>query len=307
MPDLCALIVSYNTRDLLLRCLRSLFAAGNEAGLGVEAIVVDNGSTDGSVVAVAAEFPQVRLLTSGRNLGFAGANNLALARSIAPVTLLLNSDAFVTGAALRRGYNFVLAAPEVGIAGLRLVNPDGSFQAAYGTFPTLWDDLCLSLGLDQLARRDEPDTRRVGPVDWVHGACLFVRTTALRQVGPLDERFFMYSEEVDWCHRFWSAGWEVWYLGDVAITHVGGASHLNDLNRRLALYRGRLGLRRRFGGPLSSVALWIGIVVGLAARVAVRAAAVALSRRQLGRQTPRADWDLARQFARLDPLARWAD
>lgn len=306
MPDLSVVIVSYNTRAVLGDCLASLFDAARAASLSTEVIVVDNASSDGSADFVAAEYPAARLVRNARNLGFAAANNQGLARARAPFCLLLNSDAFIGTAALRAGVDLLRGGPEIGLVGVRIDNPDGSLQAAHGTFPTLWGDICLSLGADRLIARSKLADRHTGPVDWVHGACMFARVAALRQVGPLDERFFMYSEEVDWCWSFWAANWEVWYLGEVSVVHLGGASHTSDLRRRAALYRGRLGLRRRFGGPAASMVLWATILVGLGARSVGRGVAQSLLRRNLGRQSPRSDWQLAREVSRMDPLARWA-
>jgi hypothetical protein len=135
---------------------------------------------------------------------------------------------------------------------------------------------------------------------------MFVRVSAARAVGPLDERFFMYSEEVDWCRRFWGGGWKVWYRGDVEVVHVGGGSSENDLRRRQALYRGRLGFRRRVSGSAAAMLLWVCMVLGLGFRIPLRAAALLVTRRPIGRQTPRADWQLLRSIAGMDPLARWA-
>jgi GT2 family glycosyltransferase len=136
---------------------------------------------------------------------------------------------------------------------------------------------------------------------------MFVRIAALDDVGLLDTRFFMYSEEVEWCRRFWERGWQVWYLPEAVVTHIGGASSVGlDLRRRSALYRGRLGLRRRMAGPAASAVLWLSMVLGLAGRVVARAIARMLTRRSFGRQTPRADWELLLAIARMDPLARWA-
>jgi GT2 family glycosyltransferase len=306
MPDLSAIIVSFNTREVLGRCLATLTNAAAAAALSVEIIVVDNASTDGSAEMVAAHYPSARLIRNSYNRGFAAANNQGLVHAAAPISLLLNSDAFISAATLRAGLNLLRTAPEVGLIGVRIDNPDGTLQAAYGTFPTLWADICYSLGADRLAHGRQLAATRTGPVDWVHGACMFARAAALREVGPLDERFFMYSEEVDWCWSFWAAGWEVWYLGEVAVSHLGGASHTSDLHRRAALYRGRLGLRRRFGGPAASAILWAAILVGLGARTAGRGLVEGLFRQRFGRQTPRGDWLLAREVARMDPLARWA-
>lgn len=305
MPDLSVIIVSHNTRALLARCLASLEAAAAAAALATEIIVVDNASSDGSVELLARHFPRARVLANRANLGFAAANNRGLAEVHAGVALLLNSDAFVTAGALRGALDTLRTTPRAGLVGLRIVNEDGSAQAADGRFPTLWADIRTSAGLDRRPRRDGPAATGVRPTDWVHGACMFVRTAAVRQVGPLDERFFMYSEEVDWCRRFRAAGWEVWYRGDLAVVHLGGASHTDDLRRRAALYRGRLGLRRRLGGPLASLILWCCMIASLGARTLGKAAARTLLRRRLGRQSAAGDWDLARAVMRMDPLARW--
>lgn len=308
-PDLSVLIVSYNTRELLARCLDTLLAAAGEARMPqLEIIVIENGSTDGTVELLTGCYPAVTLLPNATNAGFAAANNQGLALARAPVALLLNSDAFVTAETLRRGLGVLATRPRAGMAGVRLLNADGTTQFAYGTFPTLWSDLLTSVGLDRfLTPARQPARSRVGPVDWVNGACLFVRTAALGDIGPLDEAFFMYSEEVDWCRRCWARGWEVWYAGDAPVTHLGGASSSkSDLSRRIALYRSRLGLRRRLGGSASSAALWLGMLAGLGGRALGRAAVQALVRRRLGRHSPRADWQLVRAVARMDPLARWA-
>lgn len=312
-PALTVLIVSYNTRELLDRCLETLFASVDAlAGIAVEVIVVDNGSTDGSVELLATRYPTITVLRNAANRGFAGANNRGLALVRTPMVLLLNSDAFVTAAALSRSVDLLRTEPRVGMVGVRLTNPDGTVQAEGGCFPTLWADFAVSVGLNQVVgrmagRRSRVAATRIGPADWVQGAYMLVRTAALREVGLLDEVFFMYSEEVDWCRRFWSHGWEVWYAGDVSVVHVGGASAgENDFGRRQALYRSRLGLRRRLSGPGSSATLWLGMLVGLGARVLVRAVTARVTRRRHGRHSSTADWRLLRAVARMDPLARWA-
>jgi GT2 family glycosyltransferase len=307
MPDLSVIIVSHNTRSLLQRCLDYLLAAGAAARLDVQTIVVDNASTDGSRDLLAARYPAVEVIASATNQGFAAANNRGLAAAQAPVALLLNSDAFVTAQVLRRACDLLREAPDIGLVGVRLVNADGSLQAAWETFPTLTTDIGASLGLDQLRARHCREPLRTGPADWVQGACMFVRMAAVAGVGGLDETFFMYSEEVDWCRRFWARGWQVWYLGEVAVVHLGSASsHNSNLRRRHNLYRSRLGLRRRFSGPAASGVLWGCMLAGLTLRAAGRAALRLLARRQFGRQAAGDDWALARAVARMDPLARWA-
>jgi len=241
------------------------------------------------------------------NAGVAAANNQGWSVARAPFALLLNSDAFIGAAALASGLTVLREQPSVGLAGVRLLNVDGTLQAEHGIFPSLWDDIRISAGLDQLAAAHSGAPTSPGPVDWVQGACMFVRMAALHDVGPLDTRFFMYSEEVEWCRRCWEHGWQVWYLPDAAVTHIGGASSTGlDLRRRTALYRGRLGLRRRMDGPQASALLWCCMLSSLLARVATRALAQMVARRDVGRQTPRSDWELLRLIARMDPFARWA-
>lgn len=303
MPDLSVIIVSYNTRDILCRCLDELASAG--VGFDVEVIVVDNGSTDGTLEMLAGR-PDVTLHANDTNGGFAAANNQGLRMARAPYALLLNSDAFIGRDALTRGLTLLRGRPAVGLAGVRLLNLDGTTQAEHGTFPGLWSDIRASAGLDRLRGRHRA-MREPCPVDWVQGACMFVRVAALADVGLLDTRFFMYSEEVEWCRRFRVRGWQVWYLPDAPVTHIGGASSTGlDLRRRAALYRGRLGLRRRLSGPVACGVLWACMLLSLGGRVAARAAGGALTRRRLGRQTPRADWQLLCAIARMDPLARWS-
>jgi hypothetical protein len=304
MPQLSVVIASYNTRDLLKECIETLQRAGN--GVDLEVIVVDNASTDGSRQYLASLGRRVRLILNDANLGFAAANNAGMRIASAPVILLLNSDAFVTRKTLHAGLAILHDQPQAGLAGVRILNPDGSIQAESGSFPSLWQDICISLGVERF-RKPSPGVSKVAaPVDWVHGACMFVRKRALQSVGGLDSRFFMYSEEVDWCRRFWEAGWAVWYLPTVDVVHIGGASSsTKDLSRRVALYRSRLGLRRRLDGPLASMLLWLAMLAGFAARIVTRSVLQALFRRHVGRQSARADWQLLCAIVRMDPLARF--
>lgn len=302
MPDLSVVIVSYNTAGLLRRCLDALFASAD--GVDLDVIVVDNASRDGTLAMLADAFPMVRVIANTANVGFAAANNQGLAAARADAALLLNSDAFVSPGDLTRGMQLLAERPDIGLLGVRLLNPDGSVQAEGGTDPTFWDDVAAAVGLDRVLRRR--GTSRSGTVDWVQGACMFVRRAALEQVGLLDTRYFMYSEEVDWCRRFRLHGWKVWYAADIAVVHLGGGSSGNDLRRRAALYRSRLGYRRRAGGPAAALALWALTVAGLGARIVARSLASRTLRRPLGRQTPSSDLALLRAVLRMDPLARWS-
>lgn len=295
-PDLSVIILSYNTLDLLRSCLAALRDSAGQ--LNIEIIVVDNGSTDGSIAFLNSQPDDLTLITNAHNTGFAAANNQAMAIAHADTLLLLNSDAFITAKALQAGLQTLRTQPQVGLVGLRLLNPDGSLQAESGRFGSLWDDITTSLGFDRLRPRTRLLTN-AGPADWVQGACMFVRRTALANVGGLDTSYFMYSEEVDWCRRFWRHGWQVWYLPETPIVHVGGGSaQRDDLGRRAALYRSRILARRRWDGWLAGLLLWAAVMAGLAGRIVVRACLSLLLRRPVGRQSPASDWQLLRQLSR---------
>jgi N-acetylglucosaminyl-diphospho-decaprenol L-rhamnosyltransferase len=220
--DVSIIILSYNTRDLLRACLRSV-AAGT-AGLTVETIVVDNGSADGSAEMVAREFPEAVLIAHGANLGFAGGNNRAIERCSGRFVLLLNADAALQRATLAALVGYLERHPRVGAAGPRLLNTDGSFQPSAFGFPTLGR---MALAVTRLSRLLLGHTERgcvyrpeaAMPVDWVTAACVMVRREAIAAVGLLDERFFFDFEDVDWCRRLWNAGWEVHAVPEAVATH----------------------------------------------------------------------------------------
>lgn len=232
MLDLSIIIVSWNVRELLRRCLQSIISNPKSQWL-TEIIVVDNASTDGSAAMVRDGFPQVQLLVNDENLGFTIANNQAIARSRGRYVLLLNPDTEVLGDALATMVGYMDAHPEVGALGPQLLNPDGSVQPSRRRFPTMATAFLESTILQQwfpdncVLRRyyvlDQPDDR-TQEVDWVVGAALLVRREAIEQVGPLDEGFFMYSEELDWCRRIKAQGWKVVYLPTAKMIHHGAQS-----------------------------------------------------------------------------------
>jgi N-acetylglucosaminyl-diphospho-decaprenol L-rhamnosyltransferase len=241
--DLSIIIVSWNVRDLLRQCLSSVFAvrssavedAPSAASLEprTEVIVVDNASTDGSPDMVCAEFPDVRLVVNQENRGFTAANNQGLDLSQGRTLLLLNPDTEVVGDALATMVRYMDAHPEVGALGPQLRYPDGSPQSSRRRFPTFATALVESTVIQEwwadnrvLRRYYMADTPNdaIQPVDWLVGACLLVRRPLYEQVGGLDEGFFMYSEEMDWCRRFKAAGWQVVYLPTATIIHHEGKS-----------------------------------------------------------------------------------
>lgn len=230
-PLVSIIIVSFNTRDLLLDCVAHCQAGAGD--LAHEIIVVDNASHDGSAAAVAARFPAVRLIESTVNLGFAAANNRGFAVARGHYLVLVNSDAFLPPGQLTRAVAKLEAAPAVGLAGGRLVGRDGSWQPSARMFPSLLNDFLSLSGLAARqahhrfygrADRTWADPLQPAVVDWVPGAFALLRRAALDQVGGFDEAFFLYYEEVDLCRRLWAAGWQVHYWPDLEVVHIGGES-----------------------------------------------------------------------------------
>jgi GT2 family glycosyltransferase len=229
--DASVVIVSFNTRDLLRECIRTLY---REAGaVSFETIVVDNASKDGSAQMVADEFPEVRLIRSGANLGFAAANNLGFAVARGRYLVLLNSDAFPEKDALRLSVEKMERAPRVGLAGARLIGRDGSWQPSARMFPSPLNDFLTLSGLAAkypasrfFGRFDRTwaDQMQPAEVDWVPGAYGIIRREVLERVGYFDERFFLYYEEVDLCRRIKAAGYDICYWPDVVVVHLGGES-----------------------------------------------------------------------------------
>jgi GT2 family glycosyltransferase len=228
--DLSIIIVSWNTRELLRGCLSSLPQA--TAGWQTEITVVDNASTDGSAAMVRQDFPGCRLIESRGNVGFARANNLALSQTRASQVLLLNPDTLCPPGSLASLCDYLQGHPEAAAVGPTLLDAAGRPVATFGDFPREWMHWVSLLDPQRrwLPRRiREPGLgrapaadRRSGPVDYVKGACLLLRQEALRTVGLLDERFFLYFEETDWCWRARAAGYQIHHCAEVAITHLEG-------------------------------------------------------------------------------------
>ncbi len=251
-PDLAIIVVNWNTRQLLLDCLAAIPAA--TAGIVAETWVVDNGSADGSVEAVRAQHPEVRVIANRENKGFAAANNQAIRASDSRHVLLLNSDTVARPGSLTRLVRFLDAHPEVGIVGSRLLNADGSLQPSWAMFPTLPAEL---VGKKLRLRRRYPtvDGSRAYRTDWVDGAVLMIRRAILPQVGLLDEGYFFYTEEVDWCYRTRRAGWHVCHLPEAEVVHLGGQSSKRAPTRmKLELYLSKLRFfGKHYGLPVATM------------------------------------------------------
>lgn len=271
MIELSVLIVNWNTRDALAACLRALPDA--LAPVSSEVIVVDNGSSDGSPETVRAHFPWVRLIENGENVGFVHATNQAIAASRGTYLLLLNSDAIAPPGSLARMVSFMEDHPEAGAVAPKLVNPDGSFQASYARFPTLVSESFSAFGLNRRlwgpyhpSPPPQPN-EAPRPVDWAPGACLLLRRSAVEAVGPLDEAFWMYSEDTDLCYRIHRAGWKVYYLPDVEVVHLGGASSRQCRPESVArLYGSKVRFFRKHYGLAQAVLLSLAVAAAYAVK-----------------------------------------
>lgn len=257
--DLSIVIVSWNTRALLDDCLESVYAGLEAAGpSAAEVWVVDNASDDNSAAMVSGKYPAARLIQNGENVGFARANNQALRQAAGQYLLLLNSDTIVPKGALAALVEVMEAHPDVAACSPFLLNGDGTPQFCWARFPGLKDELTGGFDLSQSpypAAEFADAGRRAAmqpfPVDWVGGACFLVRAEAARQVGLLDEAFFMYCEETEWCHRFRRAGWQILLAPGVTVTHLGGqSSKAVPVETRRRMFRSRARLYSLMHDPL---------------------------------------------------------
>lgn len=191
--------------------------------------MVDNASTDESVAMVRANYPDVKLIENQENVGFARANNQAMARATGRYFFLLNSDAELHAGTAAKLCAFLESHPTVGAVAPTLLNPDGSFQGTFAPFPTLWREFALITTLARWTVGPQrpylrPKSQAPQLVDWITGAAFVLRREAYKQVGGLDESYFMYSEETDWCWRLRQVGWQIACLPSVTVMHIGGGS-----------------------------------------------------------------------------------
>jgi GT2 family glycosyltransferase len=229
--DVSILIVNWNTKQLLSDCLRSVHE--NAGDVEYEVIVVDNASTDGSQELVKSHFPQVILIENEDNRGFAAANNQGMAIAKGRYVLLLNSDTIVLEDSIANTVAFAEAHPQAGVVGCRVLNPDRTLQPTCFMYPSLLNMLLSSMYLYKLFPKSRLfgrermtwwDRNDVREVDVVTGCFMLVRRKAIEQVGVIDEQFFMYGEETDWCFRFHKSGWKVMFAPVGEIIHFGGGS-----------------------------------------------------------------------------------
>jgi GT2 family glycosyltransferase/glycosyltransferase involved in cell wall biosynthesis len=229
--DISIAIVSFNTRDILAECIESIYAQTNS--LEMEIIVVDNASGDGSADMVAQRFANIQLIRNERNVGFAAANNQAIGKAKGRYILLLNSDTVVLDRAIEKTFAFAEKNKQAAVVGCRTLNPDGTVQRTCSMFPSALNMVLSSTYLYKIFPRSKFfgrelmtwwDRNDVREVDVVSGCFMLVRREAIEQVGMMDEKFFLYAEETDWCYRFAKAGFKMVFTPDAEIIHYGGAS-----------------------------------------------------------------------------------
>jgi len=258
--DVSVIIVSWNTCSITRDCLRSVF--DETRGIDFEVIVVDNASSDGSAEMVRREFPRAVLIENRQNRGFAAANNQAMRVARGKYVLLLNSDTVLIDGAIQECFAFIEKHPEAAVVGCKALNEDGSLQFTCSMFPGLLNQLLLATGLSSalggnrfFGRADMTwwDHNELREVDFVAGCFMLVRRAAVEQVGVMDENYFMYAEEADWCLRFRRAGWKVFYYPDARFHHLLGASEKSSV-RDMTLERRKslLYFFRKNFGPLKA-------------------------------------------------------
>ncbi len=265
---LTIVIVNYKTAAMVCDVVRSAKEHAKADGVGVEISVVDNGSGDGSVETIRKAHPDIEVIDAGGNLGFAAGNNIALRIAKTPYIMLLNSDAFLQDGTLRKLMEFMKSCPHAGMIGPRILNPDGTDQDYPCRFPTIPEMIRRALKGPQF-----PGQGATGPVlmERIHGCCLVLRRAVIEQIGLLDEQFFMYDEDMDWCLRCRKAGWELYLLPDATAVHLGGQTSgrapsgvrekkaAPSINPRMVyeLRKSRYILYRKHRGMLEVVALKI--------------------------------------------------
>jgi GT2 family glycosyltransferase len=277
--NLSIILVSWNTRSLLHQCLESIYTHPPDCLF--EVWVVDNASTDGTPEMLYDTFPQVRLIQNPDNTGFAAANNQAIHRSHSRYVLLLNPDTVVLPGALDELVRYMEGNPRAGGAGPRLLNSDGSLQPSCCPTPTLVNEFMRLYHLDRIWLRAKSNMETWAhdvprPVEIIQGACLILRRSALEQVGYLDERFFIYSEDDDICMRLRKDGWTLSWLPFAEVIHYGGQSTSQvQAEMFLELYENKLKLMRKHYGR-SGAAIYKLILFGSAL---TRVALIPITRR----------------------------
>jgi len=259
VTDLSIVIVSWNTKKYVEECLTSLQTI--DGNISAQIIVVDNASADGTPDMIRAQFPNVKLIETGANLGFAKGNNVGIREATGKYICLINSDVNVPSDCLKKMHDYMEQQPTIGLLGPGMLRTDGKVHRSGMRFPTLWNLLLRALFLDSLFKptgmfggflMKDFHFDQVRDMDVLNGWLWMARREALREVGPLDERFFMYAEDVDWCQRFNMADWRVVFYPEAKAVHYGGASSANAPSRfNVELQRANLQYWKKYHGRVS--------------------------------------------------------
>lgn len=249
VPDLSIILVCWNNKSYLGPCLHSLY--DGKLCSRFDVVVVDNGSTDGSQAMLREQFPEVQIIQNDHNVGLSCACNQGIQATQGRYALLLNNDTLVNGASLDAMVAFMDEHADAGAVGGRLLNPDGSFQAGYANFSSLWEEFLVATQVGESLWTGYPsnfDDSKVKVVGWLSSACLLLRRDALDRVGLLNEEYFIYGDEADLQFRLQQADWKVYFLPQVSTIHYGGRS-MNRWGRRKMVYRGKMLFYQKNYGP----------------------------------------------------------
>ncbi len=235
MIDVSTVIVNWNSRQYLAKCLDTMLS--RKRTIRVEVIVVDNASSDGAVGWLKKEYPEVTVIESTENVGFARGNNMGIRKASGRYICLVNPDVEFRDECLQTLCEFMERNQDVGICGPKILNGDGSIQYSCREYPTLWNNLCFALGLYRIFPHSAAFSNelmsyfghdRLRKVEAISGCFMMSRREAMEEVGLLDESFFMYSEDLDWCKRFNDKGWKIVFNPAVSALHYGGGSSENE-------------------------------------------------------------------------------
>ncbi|MCW3061997.1 MAG: putative glycosyltransferase [Capsulimonas sp.] len=282
MTDIAVIIVNWNAQKDLRVCLQSLFSDPRPK-VDYEVWVVDNDSADGSADMVRSEFPEVRLIANNENTGFSKANNQAIAQSQSRYVFLLNSDAYVHEGAIDQLVEYADAHPQAGIIGPRVLNEDGTLQFSCRRFPSLMAGFFRNTLLGKIAPQNKYAAEYLmwdishdkdQTVDWISGCAMLIRRTLIDRIGALDERFFMYCEDVDICRRTWEDGFEVRYAPEAVVSHIIGRSSDNNAEKMIVEFHRswyEYDLKHHpHGGPGRRAVVYSGLWLRGAVRIARR-------------------------------------
>lgn len=233
MKHINIVIVNYKMKEDIAKCLASLYQDIENSELQVGIVVVDNNSNDGIDTFLAEKYPDVRVILQKENLGFGKSQNRGIKEIEALYYFALNPDTvFPVGQRiLDRMYQYMESHPRIGMIGPKIVYPDGSLQYSCYRFPNFWQPVFSRTKLGKKGRGEKISNHflmkdfnhsETRPVDWIMGSAMFVRSSAISEVGVFDDRFWMYAEDCDWCRRMWESGWPVYYVHDIIIEHAHG-------------------------------------------------------------------------------------